>query len=252
MSKRLIYSIDDVPPLRESFFLGFQHYLTMFGSTVAIPLILILGVAYFSIFISNDHFEAIVTIQVTALLSAVALYLAIPKVASETATLSDKIFLVDYMAVSLMIATSILGANRWVRKIPFVPSLLGVVHVVAVPVMVGMMAMYVLQLSQGGADGAADLAEMAADIPPPDAARPDNGGNCPPLVDRIRVTEIDVSPASIDLTNSDYFALNRFFSSGVGDDDAAGRGCFLSQSFYDHTIVQWANLHFEYTPMSVN
>jgi len=40
MSKRLIYGIDDIPPLREGIFLGFQHYLTMFGSTVAIPLIL--------------------------------------------------------------------------------------------------------------------------------------------------------------------------------------------------------------------
>lgn len=37
---RLIYGIDDRPPIAESLFLGFQHYLTMFGSTVAIPLIL--------------------------------------------------------------------------------------------------------------------------------------------------------------------------------------------------------------------
>ncbi|GJM43297.1 MAG: xanthine permease [Gemmatimonadota bacterium] len=38
--QKLIYGIDDHPPHREAFFLGFQHYLTMFGSTVAIPLIL--------------------------------------------------------------------------------------------------------------------------------------------------------------------------------------------------------------------
>lgn len=37
---RLIYGIDDKPPLWESVVLGFQHYLTMFGSTVAIPLLL--------------------------------------------------------------------------------------------------------------------------------------------------------------------------------------------------------------------
>jgi nucleobase transporter 1/2 len=36
----LIYGIDDVPPPAQSVFLGLQHYLTMFGSTVAIPLIL--------------------------------------------------------------------------------------------------------------------------------------------------------------------------------------------------------------------
>ena len=40
MSQRLIYSIEDMPPAREALLLGFQHYLTMFGSTVAIPLIL--------------------------------------------------------------------------------------------------------------------------------------------------------------------------------------------------------------------
>ena len=36
----LIYGIDDKPPWKETILLGFQHYLTMFGSTVAIPLIL--------------------------------------------------------------------------------------------------------------------------------------------------------------------------------------------------------------------
>lgn len=36
----LIYSIDDKPPPVETAVLGFQHYLTMFGSTVAIPLLL--------------------------------------------------------------------------------------------------------------------------------------------------------------------------------------------------------------------
>lgn len=36
----ILYGIDDVPPLAEALTLGFQHYLTMFGSTVAIPLIL--------------------------------------------------------------------------------------------------------------------------------------------------------------------------------------------------------------------
>lgn len=40
MKKNLIYGIDDIPPLAEVLPLGFQHYLTMFGSTVAIPLIL--------------------------------------------------------------------------------------------------------------------------------------------------------------------------------------------------------------------
>ncbi|MCP3920927.1 MAG: xanthine permease [bacterium] len=40
MNQRLLYGIDDVPPAKETVLLGFQHYLTMFGSTVAIPLLL--------------------------------------------------------------------------------------------------------------------------------------------------------------------------------------------------------------------
>ena len=36
----LIYGIDDKPPIGETVVLGLQHYLTMFGSTLAIPLIM--------------------------------------------------------------------------------------------------------------------------------------------------------------------------------------------------------------------
>jgi nucleobase transporter 1/2 len=39
-SEGLLYGLDDIPPPMETVALGFQHYLTMFGSTVAIPLIL--------------------------------------------------------------------------------------------------------------------------------------------------------------------------------------------------------------------
>ena len=37
---QLLYNIDDNPPVLETAILGLQHYLTMFGSTVAIPLLL--------------------------------------------------------------------------------------------------------------------------------------------------------------------------------------------------------------------
>ena len=40
MSRGMLYTIDDKPPLGTSLLLGFQHYLTMFGSTVAIPFVL--------------------------------------------------------------------------------------------------------------------------------------------------------------------------------------------------------------------
>lgn len=36
----LLYGINDSPPMGETIILGFQHYMTMFGSTVAIPLLL--------------------------------------------------------------------------------------------------------------------------------------------------------------------------------------------------------------------
>jgi len=39
-TQTLLYGIDDKPPVGETIALGFQHYLTMFGSTVAIPLLL--------------------------------------------------------------------------------------------------------------------------------------------------------------------------------------------------------------------
>ncbi|MFC1549856.1 uracil-xanthine permease family protein [Candidatus Neomarinimicrobiota bacterium] len=39
-SNKLLYSINEIPSPSESIILGFQHYLTMFGSTVAIPLLL--------------------------------------------------------------------------------------------------------------------------------------------------------------------------------------------------------------------
>ncbi|MCB9797307.1 MAG: purine/pyrimidine permease [Alphaproteobacteria bacterium] len=39
-SGELLYHVDDVPPLGETVMLGLQHYLTMFGATLAIPFIL--------------------------------------------------------------------------------------------------------------------------------------------------------------------------------------------------------------------
>jgi len=88
----------------------------------------IVFVAYMSIFIPLSQFEAIVTIQVTALLSAVALYLALPKVdAGEGTTISDRVFLFAYSAVSLMIVVSILRTTRPVALSRWVGKSLGVV-----------------------------------------------------------------------------------------------------------------------------
>ena len=78
---------------------------------VVVPLCFILLGTYFSVFLAQSRFESIMGIQVTALLSSIALYLALPKVDTDQATLSDKIFMMTYAAVSLMIGLSVLKDN---------------------------------------------------------------------------------------------------------------------------------------------
>ena len=107
-----------VPFYKASFVWLMQRQTTDYYLRVVVPLAFILAVAYLSIFIPSVHFEAIVTIQVTALLSSVALYLALPKLDADFTTLSDKIFLFAYMAVSLMIGISILRVVRVVAQAP--------------------------------------------------------------------------------------------------------------------------------------
>ena len=74
---------------------------------VLIPLAFILIVAYLAAFIPRHEFNATVAIQVTALLSAIALYFALNQPNSDEVTLSDKIFVCAYAIVSMMIALSI-------------------------------------------------------------------------------------------------------------------------------------------------
>lgn len=40
MQREMVYYVDEAPPLSESILLGFQHVLTLFGATIAVPLIL--------------------------------------------------------------------------------------------------------------------------------------------------------------------------------------------------------------------
>ncbi|MDX2259950.1 MAG: ABC transporter substrate-binding protein [Hyphomicrobiaceae bacterium] len=125
-----------VPFYRASFGWVMQRQTTDYYLRVVVPLIFILIVAYLSIFIPKSHFEAIVTIQVTALLSAVALYLAIPQLDNDTATISDRIFLFDYMMVSLMIVISILRINRFVAPRRWLVLGLDILHIAIIPLMV--------------------------------------------------------------------------------------------------------------------
>lgn len=110
---------------------------------VVVPLLFILIVAYLSIFIPKSHLEAIVTIQVTALLSAVALYLSLPQIDTDTATISDRIFMFDYMMVSVMIVVSILRINARVVAVPWINNMLAFVHIVIVPAVLLGLVLYI-------------------------------------------------------------------------------------------------------------
>jgi hypothetical protein len=103
---------------------------------VLIPLAFILTVAYLSIFIPQSHIEAIITLQVTALLAAVALYLSLPQVDSDTATVSDRLFVLAYMMVSFMILISIMRINVRTRSWRLVNNGLLVAHTVVIPILV--------------------------------------------------------------------------------------------------------------------
>jgi hypothetical protein len=137
-----------VPFYKGSFVWVMKREATDYFLTVVVPLAFIMAIAYLAVFIPRGHFEAIVTIQVTALLSAVALYITIPKVDSDEATLSDKMFLFDYMLISLMIGISILRVNRSIDRVPWLDKSLGVMHVAGIPAIVVLMALYVLGSSQ--------------------------------------------------------------------------------------------------------
>lgn len=138
-----------VPFYKGSFVWVLSRETTDYFLRVVVPLLFILAVAYVSIFIPLSHFEAIVTIQVTALLSAVALYLSLPAIDSDTTTLSDRIFLFAYMAVTLMIAISVLRIHPLVGERPKVQSALSAIHIIVVPLLALAMAIYVQRASLG-------------------------------------------------------------------------------------------------------
>lgn len=82
---------------------------------VIVPLAFIMVVSYLANFIPRVEFNATIAIQVTALLSAIALYLALNQPQADDATLSDQIFVLAYATISSMIALSILDINTHMR-----------------------------------------------------------------------------------------------------------------------------------------
>jgi hypothetical protein len=87
---------------------------------------------------------------VTALLSAVALYLALPKLdAGDGTTISDRVFLFAYCAVSLMIAVSVLRVSRPVAQSWWATKSLAWVHILLIPLLAAAMTFYVHRASHG-------------------------------------------------------------------------------------------------------
>ncbi len=138
-----------VPFYKASFAWLMKRQTTDYYLRVVVPLAFILIVAYLSIFIPQAHFEAIVTIQVTALLSAVALYLALPKIDADGTTISDRLFLFMYMAVSVMVAISIFRITGPVARRPWLGKILAALYVILIPVLVTGMGVYLYRASLG-------------------------------------------------------------------------------------------------------
>jgi hypothetical protein len=83
------------------------------------------------------------------LLSAVALYLALPKIEADGTTVSDRIFLFMYMAVSVMVAISIIRISRPVARRPWLGKILGAIYVVLIPALVTCMGLYIYRTAGG-------------------------------------------------------------------------------------------------------
>ncbi|MCJ8163934.1 ABC transporter substrate-binding protein [Pontibacter sp. E15-1] len=77
------------------------------------PLLVILVITYFSVYIPMYKFETLEAIQVTSLLASIALYFSAYKPEMEYATISDRIFIFTYLMITSLIGTSIL---RYVRR----------------------------------------------------------------------------------------------------------------------------------------
>lgn len=133
-----------------SFVWQMRRETTDYFLRVVVPLAFILCVAYLAYFIPLSRFDSIVAIQVTALLSAVALYISLPKIEADRATLSDRIFLFDYLMVSIMIAITILRINPFVETRKWMRGTLGISHILIIPVVVAAAAFYVYGKSIAG------------------------------------------------------------------------------------------------------
>lgn len=158
-SQGLIHTVTDfsakksmLPYYRFNYTWVMLRRTTDYQLRVLVPLAIILAVAYLAVFIPARNFESIIAIQVTTLLSAIALYISTPKPISDFATLSDYMFVAAYTAISMQMALSIMRANPVVARATWFVKLLGFVQVFIFPIAVIAIFAYLFTLGER-ADG---------------------------------------------------------------------------------------------------
>src|SRR5688572_4338140 len=97
----------NIPYYKFSFVYILKRARIDFSLKIVVPLLAILIITYFSVYIPRREFEALCGIQVTALLAAIALYFSTYKPEMQYATMSDKIFIFTYIMITSLIGTSI-------------------------------------------------------------------------------------------------------------------------------------------------
>jgi hypothetical protein len=99
---------NNIPYYKFTYFYIMKRVQVDFLLKGLVPLLAILLITYLSVYIPPREFEALCAIQVTGLLSAIALYFAVYKPEVPYATISDKIFIFTYIMITSLIGTSIL------------------------------------------------------------------------------------------------------------------------------------------------
>lgn len=111
---------------------------------VVVPLMFIILVSYVANFIPRSEYQAIMGIQVTGLLSAIALYLALNQPQADTATLSDIIFVMAYAAISAMIVLSVFEVNTTISRSQTALAIINVLQIYLLPLITGATLAYVI------------------------------------------------------------------------------------------------------------
>lgn len=106
----------NIPYYKFSFVYVLKRARVDFSLKTLVPLLAILIISYFSVYIPRKEFEALCGIQVTALLAAIALYFSTYKPEMQYATVSDKIFIFTYIMITSLIGTSVYLYIRYHEK----------------------------------------------------------------------------------------------------------------------------------------